>query len=198
MYKFILILLAIFFVGCSPKYVTKNHYIAPEEKGFGVCVNQCEQEKKICEQDCSNMYQGCLDNAYLRAKDISAVEMIKFDKAYENYLLQLGDYRIYQHKFDKSYIRISRDFNYFKEQCIKTKDKYACERRSELNNTLYNLKHNKIRKPREPRRPSFNRILNKQQSYCKSDCGCSSSFDRCYINCGGEVIPYKFCVENCD
>lgn len=199
MYKYIFFVsLTFFLVGCSPKYVIKNQYIPAQEKSFAQCANNCEKEKMICEQDCSNIYQTCLNDAYTRAKDISGIEFVKYDNLYEEYLFKLRDYESYKHKFNKKYKKTERDFVYFKNQCIKTKDLYACKRQRELHNTLTNMKQNMLQRPFEPRRPSFKKILYKQQSYCKSDCGCSSSFDRCYINCGGEIVPYRLCISNCD
>lgn len=198
MHKYILILLALFLVGCSPKYVVKKQYIAPKDKSFAGCVKTCEIEKKVCDQDCKNQYDTCLNNAYSRSKDISNIEFVKYNEYYEEYLLKLRDYKSYRYRFDKNYLMIKDDYKYFHKQCVKTKEYYACHRKTELKNKMIKMRHNRMVHPQEPLKPSFQAILKDQQSFCKSDCGCSDSFDRCYINCGGEIVPYKFCVKNCD
>lgn len=198
MYKYILILVSIFLVGCSPVYVTKNQYIAPKDKEFSKKVSICEVKKKECDSECRSEYQGCLDSAYLRAKDISNEEFKKYDIDYEEYLIELRDYKYYKYEFDKNYMRIQNDYSYFYKECNSKKEAYACERKNELKDTLNMLKRDKLRKPKEPRKPFFDNILRKQQKLCANDCGCSRSFDICYVNFGGEVIPYKFCIENCE
>lgn len=198
MFKYILIVFTIFLVGCSPKYVVKNEYVPLATEKFNVCVNQCEIQKTDCDNNCVVQYEKCIANAYVRAKDIVSIEMIKYSRDYDSYLLAMRDYRHYKYKFDRQYIKTNKDYDYFTHECKNKKDKYACKRKQELNILIRDMNRNKLRQPRSPRKPSFNQILNEQQSYCKKDCGCSSTFDRCYVGCGGEVIPYRLCVENCD
>lgn len=198
MYKYILILGALFLVGCSPVYVTKSQYIAPKKDGFSACVQTCEIKKEDCIKASKIEYQICIDSAYSRAKDISNVELYKYDKAYENYLIEFRDFQNYKHAYDRDYRQIELDYNYFLKECYKKKSSFSCRRELELKNRLYKMKRDRLKRPREPKKPSFNKILLSQQNLCRVDDSCSKSFDICYVNCGGEVIPYRFCVKNCD
>ncbi len=198
MYKYVLIVVALFLIGCSPKYVTKNQYVASKEQGFGTCVKRCEVQKQECQLKSKEEYKVCLDDAYNRAKDISAEQFVKYDIDYEEFLLEFRDFKYYKYEFDKNYSILERDYNYFSKECNSKKDEFTCRRKNELKDTLEMMKRDKLKKPREPKKPSFNRILKSQQNLCKIDNSCSTNFDMCYIKCGGEVIPYRFCVKNCD
>ncbi|WP_024954200.1 hypothetical protein [Sulfurospirillum arcachonense] len=198
MHKYILILLALFLVGCSPKYVVKKQYIPKKEKSFAGCVQTCEVEKSVCKQDCKNQFDFCMSDAYTRSKDISNIEFLKYDEEYEEYLLKLSDYKRHRHQFDRNYRKVENDYRYFRKRCARTKKHYPCYREHELNKKLLHMRSNVIVYPVAPIKPSFEAILVKQQSFCKSNCGCDESFDRCYVECGGAVVPYKFCIKNCD
>jgi len=198
MYKIILIFIAIFLVGCSPRYITKNQYVPSSNAGFSQCLNKYEQEKIICNQDCRADYQICLDGAYKRSEKIYEAKFVKYTLSYEDYLFEHSNYKTYKYKFDKKHRRIKNDYNYFLNECKKKKGSFTCRRKNELKNSLENMKRAKLRRPRAPMKPSFNVILRKQQNFCNSDCDCSKNFDIGYENCGGQVILHRYCVENCD
>ncbi len=198
MYKYILIFISLFLVGCSPKYVTKNQYIAPKEKNFSQCARKCEIKKIECLKEAKKEYKTCLNKAYLRAKEISDEEFLKYDRDYEDFLLEFQDFKNYKYTFDKDYRNIESDYNYFLKECYSKKDSFTCRRKDELRGSLLLMQKDMIKQPREPKRPSFNGILKAQQNLCRFDNSCSKNFDICYVNCGGEVIPYRFCVKNCD
>lgn len=198
MYKFILIFIVFFLVGCSPKYVTKNQYIAPKDKDFSQCVNKCEIKKKECIRESNKEYKTCLNTAYLRAKEISDGQFIKYDRDYEDFLLEFRDFKNYKYIFDKDYRKIVSDYNYFLKECHSKKDSFTCRRKDELKQSLSLMKRDMVKEPKEPKIPSFSAILKSQQNLCRLDNSCSTSFDICYVNCGGKVIPYRLCINNCD
>ena len=198
MHKYILILVALFLVGCSPKYVIKNQYIAPKDKAFSTCVKKCEVQKKECLRTANEDYQICINSAYNRAKEISNEQFLKYDRSYEEYLLDYRDFKRYKHEYARDYRKLESDYNYFSKECHTKKDNFTCRRENELKNRLLVLKRDRLKRPEEPKKPSFNRILKSQQNLCRVNNSCSKSFDICYVNCGGEVIPYRFCVKNCD
>ncbi|HIP30226.1 MAG TPA: hypothetical protein EYG93_00375 [Sulfurospirillum arcachonense] len=198
MYKYILVLVSIFLVGCSPVYVTKNQYIAPRDKSFSQCVGNCEEKKITCDKECNNNYQVCIRDGFYRAQDISDSKFAKYDVDYEDYLIELRDFKYYKYEFDKNYIKIQNDYSYFSKECNSKKKNYACSRKIELKNALHVMKRDRLKRPKEPRKPNFDAIFKRQQKLCKRNCGCSKSFDICYVGCGGEVIPYRLCIKNCD
>ena len=89
MYKYILVFISLFLVGCAPVYVTKNQYIAPKDKEFTQRVAICEVEKKTCISECRNEYQACLNSAHKRAKKAFERELKRYDVDYEKYMLDL-------------------------------------------------------------------------------------------------------------
>lgn len=198
MYKYIWIFVAVFFVGCSPRYVTQNQYIPVDGNSFSQCIYQIEEEKKLCDENCRLDYQICLDDGYQKAHKIYEKRMFQFNSAYDNYLYEAHRYRRNQIEFDRQYRHIEKDYNYFSKECNTKKDGFTCKRRNDLENNLIKMRKGRIREPREPRKPIFNSILRAQQNYCKSDCGCQNNYDRGYQNCGGQVIMHRICVENCD
>ena len=198
MYKIFLICIAVFLVGCAPKYVTKVQYVPSLTDGFSQCVSKYEQEKILCNQNCSENYQVCLDNAFQRAQDIYQVELSKYSKIYDDYLSRLREYRNYKYDFDRKYRILKDDYYYFSNECNKKKSGFTCRRAHELKDALFIMKRDRLRRPIQPRKPSLNTIIKNQQSFCKSDCGCLKDYDRGYENCGGQIIVQKYCVENCD
>ena len=198
MYGIVLVFLSLILVGCSPVYVTKNHYIASVKKDFSLQINRCEEKKKTCDVKCSEDYQNCLDKAYFRAKDIYNQQLAKYEVENRLYRIELREYKQYKYKFDNSYMEIYKDYNHFSKQCNSKKNSFTCRRKNELKDTLTTMKLHMMQKPNKREKPSFNYILKMQQRLCQSSCGCSKSFDICYVSSGGEVIPYKFCLRNCD
>jgi hypothetical protein len=198
MYKIILVIVAVFLVGCSPRYIVKNQYIPSSHDGFSQCISVYEEEKNMCEQSCRADYQICLDTAYQRAKTIYDDELRKYHISYDDYLFEFRSYKIYKYEFDINYRNLRRDYNYFSNECSEKKSSYTCRRKNELLNSMNVMKRHKLRRPIMPNKPSFDMILRAQQSYCVSDCSCDKSFDIGYESCGGKIISYKYCVENCD
>lgn len=198
MYKIILIIAALFFAGCAPRYVVKNQYVPLQTEEFSLCVSAYEAEKTICEQNCRVEYQMCLDNAYERAKNIHESQLVKYNELYNNYLFEFRVYQRHQHNFNTNYRSLERDYKYFSHECNKKKNGFPCKRRNELMHSMEMMKRDRFRRPRVPKKPSLNSIVRSQQSYCVSDCSCSKNFDIGYESCGGKIISYKYCVENCD
>ena len=198
MYRIILVFITIFLVGCAPRYVTKVQHVPSKSDNFSQCLSKYEQEKTVCNQDCSANYQFCLDSAYKRSQDIYGIELAEYNVAYEDYLFEFRRYKNHLYRFNKKYRAIQSDYNYFSNECKTKKGNYTCRRKNELINALKILKRDKPRIPKMPKKPFLNKISRNQQSFCKSDCGCSRNFDIGYENCGGQVIFQRFCVENCD
>lgn len=188
MYKIILIIAALFFAGCAPRYVVKNQYVPLQTEEFSLCVSAYEAEKTICEQNCRVEYQMCLDNAYERAKNIHESQLVKYNELYNNYLFEFRVYQRHQHNFNTNYRSLERDYKYFSHECNKKKNGFPCKRRNELMHSMEMMKRDRFRRPRVPKKPSLNSIVRSQQSYCVSDCSCSKNFDIGYESCGLSLI----------
>lgn len=188
----------IFLVGCGPRYVIKNQYIPPAASGASACLNNCSYMRQSCQDQCQRSYQYCLDDAYMKAKAIEIDEQRAYDFAYSRYVMDMSHYRMRLHAWEREYNDYNRDLSHYQSQCERDKDAYACKQRDELRNRMNRLKRSRPSKPWMPVRPSFEQILVNQQSFCTTDCGCDQTYDNCFVGCGGQVIPHKICVDNCD
>jgi len=188
----------VLFSGCAPQYVVRNQYIPPNDKNSRVCLQDCSQKKQKCKQRCAEDYSDCLSYAYNEAKRIQIKSDKNYKERYNKYLARLSDYNFnifdWQNRYDERY----SDWKYFSGKCSKNGDKYACDREDDLKYIIKKLRRIRPREPREPRYVTFDEILSKQQSKCSKKCGCDDMYDSCFIGCGGEIVPHKICVENCD
>lgn len=193
-----LLLAALLLVGCGPRYVIKNQYIPPASSVSQSCLNNCSMIRQNCQNICQQNYQYCLDDAYAKAKAVEIDEQRAYDVAYSRYQMDYGFYRMEMQRWQRDYYDYSRDLSHYQSQCERNKDPYACKKRDELRNYMNRLSHDRPREPWIPARPTFEQILVNQQSFCTTNCGCEQSYDNCFVGCGGQVIPHKMCVENCD
>lgn len=198
MYGFLAMVLMVFLTGCGPRYVVKNHYIPPTQSNAQQCLNQCSQARQQCQGICQQNYQYCLDDAYAKAKAVEIDELRAYDMAYLRYTMDVSHFQHQFRKWERDYHDYSRDLAHFQGRCEREKDASACQRRDELRNYMNRIKRDRPREPMPPRRLSFEQILVNQQSFCTTNCGCEQTYDNCFVGCGGQVIPYKMCVENCD
>ncbi len=199
MYKWFFAIFCLFvFTGCGPKYIVKNSYIPPSSQSGKQCVNKCEEHLRDCRTNCEINYNNCISSAFDRAKKIARISEQNYRKRYNKYLRKLDEYNYRMVDWQNEYDQNSRDLQYFRDRCIKDKDKYACDRENDLRYVVKTLLRNKPHKPKHPKKLSFNDILLQQQNMCQKDCGCQSDYNVCFTSCGGEIISKRICVENCD
>lgn len=194
----LIVLVGVVFLGCSARYEVRNEYKPSSKQGFSECIQGCKKEKLACEKSAEANYQKCLGSAYERAKEISDDALREYDSEYERYLVLQRDYRYFKDSYDRTYNNLEADLSYFSSTCKAKKERYSCDRAKEIQIRLDMLKKEIPAKPKEPQKPIFSQILSKQQNYCRKDDSCAKDFDICYIGCGGEVVPYRLCVANCD
>ncbi len=191
-------IVALFFMGCAPQYAIKTIYIPPKDKMAHKCLNRCNLERSLCQKRCMEQKRQCLNDAFARAKDIEAIEEQKYQKNLALYQEKLSDYNYkifdWQNLYDQNY----KDWRYFRKKCKTSHDSYACDREDDLRRAIDILIRKKPKEPKAPLSPSFSKILSKEQSFCRYDCGCQKDYDICFSNCGGEIEVKKICIENCD
>lgn len=187
-----------FFLGCTPKYVIKNQYKPANNANFVQCSQSCNLQRQTCQENADFEYKICSQDAHNRAKDISNLEFLAYEKEYQQYLDAMNSYRRIHTSWKREFNFTYKDFVYFQEQCKTRKEKYACYRERELDKALKYMRHYKPILPQEPNKPSFQSIYKKELKNCLKSSKCDSEYDKCYISCGGEVIPHKVCVSNCD
>lgn len=190
--------MVVFLSGCGPRYVIKNQYIPPVSSASQICLNSCSQIRQSCQNTCQQNYQYCLDNAYVKAKAVEIDEQRAYEIAYSHYRMDRMQYEHAMHRWQIDYYDYSRDLSHYQSKCERDKDSMACRKRDELRRYMSRLSHERPREPWIPARPTFEQILVNQQSFCTTNCGCEQSYDNCFVGCGGQVIPHKICVENCD
>ncbi len=188
----------LFILGCAPQYAIKNIYIPPVGQKAKECIDGCIEARDECQNRCSFKYNQCLNDAYKRAKDIKAIMDIKYKREYNRYLQRLNIYNLKMLDWQNEYDRKYQDWNYFRNQCRISHDRYACIRESDLQYIVKKMLLNKPKKPVVPIEKSFNEIVSNEQSYCKNRCDCKKDYDVCFLNCGGEIQMRKICVKNCD
>lgn len=198
MFRLCLFVMVLLFAGCGPRYVIKNQYIPPASSLSQNCLNQCSLIRQSCQDQCQRNYQYCLDDAYAKAKAVEVDELRAYDRAYMSYRMDYMQYEHALHRWQRDYHDYSRDLSYYQNQCERNKDPHACKKRDDLRHYMNRLSRERPREPWVPVRPTFEQILVNQQSFCTTNCGCEQSYDNCFVGCGGQVIPHKICVENCD
>jgi len=198
MHHFLWVFIALFFVGCGPRYMIKNQYIPPASSASQSCLNKCSSIRQGCQNLCQQNYQYCLDDAYAKAKAVEVEEQRAYEIAYSRYRMDAMQYEHELRNWQRDYYDYSRDLSHYQSQCERNRDAYACQKRDELQRYMKRLSHDRPREPWVPARPTFEQILVNQQSFCTTNCGCEQSYDNCFVSCGGQVIPHKICVENCD
>jgi len=190
--------LVTFFSGCAPQYAIRNQYISPINQKSKVCLRECAYQKQACQQRCEEDYSDCLSYANERAKKIQVKIDRKYKDRYENYLAKQNDYNLerlnWQNRYDERY----RDWRYFNKKCSKHNDKYACRREYDVRHIIERLRRNRPIEPIEPRYITFDENLANQQKSCSENCGCNDSYNSCFVSCGGEIVPHKICIRNCD
>jgi len=179
----------------SPKYVVKYKYVPPQ--GSKVCLKECESKFEECQKSCNEKFQKCIGESWEEARKIYRVELQSYRERLKSYNRKRREYLSDVIEWNEQVKKIYRDYRFFTSLCRRTKERFACDRKDELRELLYTLQEEKPKKPQEPERPSLRRIFNQISSKCSANCGCRELFNNCFVSCGGELIPYKLCTENC-
>ncbi len=196
-YFFVFSIFVWIFTGCAPEYTVKNIYIPPVGYKARECIKTCRYTREKCSKNCEKNYNQCLNDAFLRAKDIKAIEDKEYNKKYNRYIRRLNDYNArmfdWQNEYDQNY----RDWSYFRDQCKKNHSSYACDRANDLRYIIRRSLRVKPKEPKAPTKNSFNQIVKNEQKFCKRNCGCQKDYDICFLNCGGTIQLKKICIRNC-
>jgi hypothetical protein len=198
---FFLFTCSLFFFGCSPKYIVKNEYVPSIKSGFNVCLQECETKRSSCNGAFMAKVQDCKNQASLRAKDIYKLESIEYKKKYISYQESLHRYLDKKRVLERKTQLIRRDYHYFVNKCKETReyyDRYACTRARDLRQTLQYYREQKPYRPLAPEKPIFSKIYENESTLCSLNSQCESLYDKCYLSCGGKIVPHKICIENCD
>ncbi len=181
----------------GPKYVVKNRYIPPIVVKDNSCLHICEEKFESCQKACENQYQSCMADVRLKAINIYEKDIAKYEKQLAVYQEEMRFFRQKITEYQENFKKLNDDFRFFKRICQEKQDRYACLRQKELKKEIYHFKQNKPFRPIRPKKPNLEIIIKKLMITCHRDCGCQEIYDRCFLSCGGTIIPEKICVENC-
>jgi len=183
-------------ISCGgPEFKVAYRYVPPKDNI--ACLQSCDSEFRKCQERCSEKREKCLQDARKRAEAIYQKELriyqeelSSYNKAYTSYQRALLDW-------NNNYRKLYKDYIYFKKVCKKTNDYYACDRKYQLEQALDTLNDTKPTSPNPPKKPELSQIVSQLSSACYTDCGCKEAYNNCFTSCGGEIVPYKFCIKNC-
>lgn len=189
--KYILLVIGmLFFTACSPKYKVVKEYHPPKivnSSDASICIGLCESKRNACQQKCKNAFSSCQVKAHRIAKQRYAVKIQKYTSQLENYVNEMQinnlDMRLYHfdyYGYPYYHPRYGRGYSGYGSSLFwydpMPYHSYATR----------------------PQKPSLEQEkLKAEAEVCNLDCGCTQSFDNCYIGCGGQVVSKKICIENC-
>ncbi len=195
--KKLILSLSIFLFSCGgPTFNVAYKYVPPKDNKN--CLIRCKEEYNKCNLNCKKEYQNCLDDARKRAEEIYKKELENYSKELSTYNEAYTTYQRDLLEWNRNYRKLYKDYLFFKKECKKHKhDYYICDRKYQLEEALDTLNRTKPNPPEKPKKPNFSEILSELSSSCSMDCGCDEKYRVCFTSCGGEVVPYKYCVKNC-
>jgi hypothetical protein len=182
--KYIFIVLsALFFLGCSPKYKVVNEYVSPKTESGKVCLGECQKQYGNCKEICKANFDICKVKADETAKANYESKMQQYLVLQERYI---DDMEMYQLEIDLMY-----GFNGFGYG-------YGYGYNGYYPHSIFMMRPMPLFRPVRPRKPSLaQEIQLAEMKMCQIDCGCTKSYDNCFIGCGGEVKTSRHCIENC-
>ncbi len=182
--QYIFILLsALFFLGCSPKYKTVSEYVSPPTEEGKECLSECQKQYGSCKEICEANFEICKVKAAKVAKE-------NYDKKMHEYVILLEQYVDQMRMYD-----LERDLYYF--------GGYYGYGYGYGNFGYYNPYQmfwaypSTLYRPLPPIKPSLNQEIKlAEKQMCQVDC-CTKTFDECYVRCGGVIKDKEVCVKNC-
>ncbi len=185
----------VFLISCGgPKYAVKYSYIPGSDYS---CLKECQRERSSCVNRCEERYNRCVLSAQKRAFEVYKRELSNYRRRLDEYNRLLEIYQRELSVWSSNYEQMKKDYAFFREICLKEKNSYACSRADELKKKLREEKYDRPIRPLKPVPPDLGSIISKLSSICKKDCCCEELYNSCFVSCGGKLILYRFCVENC-
>lgn len=172
----------LFFLGCSPKYKTVSEYIVPSSEAGKACLAECQKQYGSCKEICNANFDICKVKAYEVAQQ-------NFDRKMQYYIAQLEQYATQMQMYE-----LERELYYFDGfygHGFRYPGYYYPHR------MFFGYSFSMIR-PLKPIRPTLeHEIRLAEQQMCKIDCGCTKTYNECYVRCGGVIKKTEVCTKNC-
>jgi len=180
--------LALTLTGCAtPRFEISVSYIPPQTEAGLACIAACSEQLAQCQTACAEQFESC-------RLEVEPDVQSAFQEALERYELQrqqyLSEVRFYE---------INRALNWsfgYRRGCY---------------HPYWGFYHPCYdgfwgwgyygyweRPPIPPEAPNLDRIREQIIAQrCNSQCDCQSTYEQCYLNCGGQIIREERCVANC-
>ena len=196
--KYFLLLLALLFTSCSPRYEIKTLYAVPTNFQGKQGVKGCLAEKRECQTRCNQRQDRCLAKAREVAKDEFVNVKNEYKVELRHYNLDMKKYEKQMRELEHQERRLESDIRHYTSSCDTAKPKsYACRQLSELRSDLRELTDTEPDEPSRPSQPSLSQEIRQAQASCSNECGCDKAYDTCFTSNGGTIRYERFCVENC-
>lgn len=175
------VLFAALLAACAtPRYQTVYRYEPPADAAGRACLAQCEQQLKVCQEDCAEGYTACVRSLEPEAKMRHAEALQRFE----------GELDQYRRELDRYHLSLSLGWGHFHDGWFGGGwyDPWW----------PYGWYGPPYYPPAPPRMPSYAEELAKlRTAECDRDCGCQPNYDACFLRCGGVKIPEQRCIANC-
>lgn len=162
--------LAALAAGCaSPRYQTVKRHAPPEGAAGQACLDKCAAAMGPCKRECEARYQSC-------TKSVLPDAQARHDQMLRHYEAALSMYRweLERYRMD---LMLGSGHGY-----------------------PYGLWgwHHPFPPPVPPLAPSLEREAKKlSQERCDRDCGCQTTYDSCFLGCGGKIESQTLCIAHC-
>lgn len=175
-FSFAALVVFVALAGCAtPQYQTSVRLIPPSDAQGLACVQDCEARKVTCQAECQTRYQAC-------AKAIEPQVEARYNDALKQYERDLRQYAAALRHYEME-LRFEWLYNYPYRQPFWW-DPWP---RSYFPPSY-----------REPVMPTRDRVRAQlEAAQCQADCGCLSSYDGCFVSCGGQRVTETVCIKNC-
>ena len=183
--KYIFIAIStLFFIGCSPKYKVVNEYVMPQTESGKSCLSECQKQYGSCKEICKANFEICKTKAHIQAQENFERKMHKYSILLESYL---DDMEMYQLEVDLMYFD-----GFYGGYGRYGYSGYYYPRR------MFMMHPGSMYRPARPLKPSLTQEIQlAEMQMCQIDCGCTKTYDNCFVGCGGSVKAKQICIENC-
>ena len=175
---------------CSPKYKTIKEYHAPRSNDSATstaCLQTCQSARQACNTTCETTFKTCKIKANQVAQERYEAKIQHYTQQLERYVneMQLNNFNAYFYDFDY------HGYPYYRSR-------YGLGYGGFHHSLIWYDPMPFYNYAPKPRKPSLKvEQLKAQEEFCDADCGCTQTYDNCYIGCGGEILNKKICIENC-
>ncbi len=173
----------LFFLGCTPKYKIVTEYVAPQTDMAKACLGKCQKEYGSCKEICKANFDICKVKAKAAAKESYEKKMKEYQIRLEQYVSDMDMYDLERSLYYDDFFLYDRAYYgggfYYPHR-------------------MFWASPMPLFRPQRPHKPSLEaEIQIAQMKMCRIDCGCTKSYDSCFMGCGGVLKRDKVCIKNC-